>query len=74
MVETIEKIRNMMTDIKIKDALTNQLAKERVLETNLSQWEQEWQREGHKRIETKNTFLHLGQVIEIFNRQNSKST
>jgi hypothetical protein len=41
-VENIEKTRNMMTDIKIKDALTNQLAKERVLETQLSQQEQEW--------------------------------
>jgi hypothetical protein len=47
-VESIEKTRNMMNDIKIKDALTNQLAKERVLETQLSQHEQEWKREGQK--------------------------
>ena len=31
MVHTIEKTRNMTTDIKIKDSLTNQLDKERVL-------------------------------------------
>jgi hypothetical protein len=64
-VENIEKTRNMTTDIKIKDALTNQLAKERVLETQLSQQEQEWQREGHKaHIETNNAVLHLDQVRE----------
>jgi hypothetical protein len=35
-IENIEKNINMMNDIKIKEALTSQLAKEKVVESQLS--------------------------------------
>jgi hypothetical protein len=64
-VENIEKTRNMTTDIKIKEALTSQLAKEKVVESQLSQQEQEWKKEGHKvQLETDNAVIHLAQLRE----------
>jgi hypothetical protein len=36
-VENVEKNRNMMSDVKIKEALTSQLAKEKVVESQCSQ-------------------------------------
>ena len=40
--ENIEKTINMMIDIKVKEALTSKLAKEKALESQLSQQEKEW--------------------------------
>jgi hypothetical protein len=55
----------MTTNIKIKEALTSQLGKEKAVQSQLSQQEQEWQKEVHKvQLETDNTVIRLTQLIE----------
>jgi hypothetical protein len=47
-VENTKNIINMKTGIKIKRALTSWLEKEKAVESQLSQKEQEWKKEGKK--------------------------
>jgi hypothetical protein len=53
----------LTTDNKIKEALTLQLIKEKTVELQLSQQDQEWYMEGHKaQLETEQAFNRLTQL------------
>jgi hypothetical protein len=57
------KRKKLATDRKIKESLTTQLEKEKAMELQLSQQEQEWQKEGHKvQLETDQATSHLIQA------------
>jgi hypothetical protein len=63
-VDSIERSRNSTMDNKIKESLTMQLEKERAIEQQLSQQEQEWQKEGHRvQLETDQAASRLSQLI-----------
>jgi hypothetical protein len=64
-VDSIERSRNSTTDNKVKESLNVQLEKEKAVEQQLSQQEQEWQKEGHKvQLETDQAASLLSQLIE----------